>query len=161
MIKYLALVAFFSLGCVQKRQVAIDLGITRITLNHEDNLRIPFHWIRVTIEKRMDSIIVHSISKPSEDSMKWEYSRIDTSFAISSASYNKLISLVSQISAEDLKSSRAIVDDGTSVTISYGNSKSEQTFDVSTPAYDAERRKTKHFFEADMEILKISRIPFE
>ena len=161
MTRHLILLVILFTGCVQKRQADVNPDITKITLIHEDQLRIPFHWIKVTIEKKADSIIVYSTSRPSEDSSKWEYSRIDTSFTISSASYRKLVSLVTQITDTDLLSSNAIIDDGTDVTISYNDSKSEKTFNVSTPAYDSKKRKTEHFFKANMEILKISRIPFK
>lgn len=158
---YFVFIIIIFLGCTQKRQESTNSEITKIKLQLEDHLRIPFHWVWVTIEKKPDSIMVHSVSKPLVDSLKWEYSRIDTSFALTLTAYNKLVSLVTQITASDLKYSSVQLDDGTDVTISYGNSKSEQTFNVSTPSYEAEKRKTQQILDASIEILKISRIPFK
>jgi hypothetical protein len=148
------------LGCSQKKQQSARSDITKIKLYFEDYLRIPYHWVWVTIEKKSDSILVHTVSKPLEDSIKWEYSKIDTNFILTSAAYNKLVDLVTRINNADLKSSSVTLDDGCEMTISFGDLKSEQTFNISTPSYDAVKRKTTHFYEASTEILKISGISF-
>ena len=159
--QYLILIVVTFFGCVQHPQKTSESEITKIKLYYENYLLIPFHWVWVTIEKKSDSITVHSVSKPLQDSIKWEYSRIDTSFTINSTAYNKLVILVTKINASDLKSSPVMLDDGTDFTINYGNSNSEQSFSVSTPSYNTEKRKTNHFLEASTEILKISGIPFK
>ena len=159
--RILALIIITFFGCAQTQQQNANPEITTIKLQYEDQLRIPFHWVWVTIEKKSGSIIVHSVSKPLKDSVKWNYSNIDTSFTISSSAYYKLVSLVSQINDADLKLSSVSLDDGTDLSIAYGNSDSLQKFNVSTPSYDAVKRKTIHFQEASEEILKISGIPFK
>jgi len=123
--------------------------------------RIPYQNVTINMTQNCmtDSAIVKLVSNPSDlNSIKWEYSKIDTTFKISRSEFEKIIKSVKQIKLIDIKYNPNIVSfgaDGTTCIIGYGNNSDHVRFSKWSPDYNTESRGLQEFLNSCILILKM------
>jgi hypothetical protein len=133
-------------------------NIKEISFHFEHSLRIPNYKVDIEMNKRFDGIFLHVTSMPMTGHVGWDSTRIDTTYKIDQALFDKVLSSVGKISSKDLQSAGGTGDDGTSCEIRFGDFQNYTSYVVWTPNYDSKKRKTEDFLNACREFIKAAKL---
>jgi hypothetical protein len=127
-----------------------DHGIYHVKFDLSHSRRIPNHHVFIDFQRYGDKISVHVLSEPMRNkSEEWNKTKIDTTFALDKAEFDKIVEAVQKIDCADI-----IADldfdglDGTVCEITFGGITTGITYTVWTPDFDTQKRNLAEYLEA-------------
>jgi hypothetical protein len=157
MMKYrLTLILVLALGSQIKGQ-----GIQVIELKFRHSLRIPYNKVDIKAMNIDDKYVLTVKVDPMNNDEKWNNSRVDTTYTLTSSEFNKLKTMLTSISTTDiLKSMNGWGTDGTYWHLSFGDFQSKVSYDLWTIDYKTKERGLEKYVETCEYILNLGRLSY-
>jgi hypothetical protein len=130
--------------------------IENITLTIGNARRIPYHIVKIKIKNRENIIQVNVSSRPKNDDLKWQYSKIDTTFSIDHNTFKDIVDKLSDLSKIDLY--RAMTKGGiesTNFILEFGTWGVNISYKFSEPDNLTELRSLNDFLLICEKIIKV------
>ncbi len=155
---YSVIFIFIILTTVSCKQT--DTLVDRVYFQFHHSLRIPYYKVDIEVLNDKNTITMKVQSVPLIDSIEWNYSKVDTSFAITETQFIEIVESIDKVFNSHHETENDFIGlDGSTWTYEIERGEKIEKIVVWSPAYDKETRNVNIFLKAAEIIVDIAGLP--